>query len=134
MSVPRPGEAGLHILLLDDAAPLRALLAELLEEVTRAECIVQVEDVISALDAVSRQAFDVAILDLNIPGDHNIRNGIDLARVIKKRHPATKVALLTALANPVDRNACIEAGADRFYDKGEIDRLLEWISESAPGE
>lgn len=125
---------GISILLLDDSAPLRSLLAELLEDIAFVDRIVQVEDVSSALRAFEQSRFDFAILDLNIPGEDGIRNGMDLARVIKKRHPATKVALLTALANSVDRNASMDAGLDGFYDKAEFEALLSWVAASAQGE
>jgi CheY-like chemotaxis protein len=123
--------AGISVLLLDDSAPLRALLAELLEDLDLVERIVQVQDIESALSAFEYDSFDLAILDLNVRGFAEIRNGIDLARVIKLRSPGTRVALLTALASAVDRNACLAAGADRFYDKGQVDSLLDWIKESA---
>jgi CheY-like chemotaxis protein len=127
-----PQNDGISVLVLDDSAPLRALLAELLGEFSFVGRIVQVEDVASAQGAFEQSPFDFAILDLNIPGDEGIRNGIDLARLIKSRHPETKVALLTALADTIDRKEGIEAGADRFYDKGEFEALLNWIAEAAP--
>jgi CheY-like chemotaxis protein len=131
MEASDPQYNRLAILLLDDSAPVRALLAELLEDFPFVERIVQAENVSSALAAFDRSFFDIAILDLNVPGEADIRNGIDLARVLKARYPSTKIVLLTAMANAVDQNASIDAGADRFYDKGQVDNLLDWIKESA---
>ncbi len=128
MDVASTPTGGIDILVLDDSAPLRALLAELLGDFGFVRRVEQAEDAASALAALERSSFDFAILDLNIPGDGPIRNGIDLTRSIKSRHPSTKVALLTALGSPVDRAACVDAGADRFYDKGDFEELLDWIS------
>ena len=122
---------GIRILLLDDSAMLRTLLAQLLEDLDFVESVVQVDDVASALYAMRAAPFDFAILDLNIPGFDTVKNGIDLARVVKTNHPGTQVALLSALADTYDSDAGIAAGADRFYDKGEFDGLLDWITESA---
>jgi DNA-binding NarL/FixJ family response regulator len=121
---------GINILLLQDSAPLRALLAELLGDLSFVERIEEADDVPSALAALERVPFNFAVLDLNIPGVEGIRNGIDLTRAIKSRYPHTKVALLTALGSNVDRDACMKAGADRFYDKGEFEDLLDWITET----
>lgn len=41
--------------------------------------------------------FDVALLDISIPGyaEKNIESGLDLARLLRERMPACKVVLLT---------------------------------------
>ncbi len=45
----------------------------------------------------SPHEFDVALLDISIPGyaEKNIESGLDLARLLRERMPACKVVLLT---------------------------------------
>ncbi len=45
-----------------------------------------------ALHALAAQSFDVAMVDLMMPGT----NGMQLCRLIRERHPATRVVLTSA--------------------------------------
>jgi DNA-binding response OmpR family regulator len=49
-------------------------------------------DAEEALDAMADEAFDLAIVDLMIPGT----NGIQLARTIRRRFPQVRVVLMSA--------------------------------------
>ena len=49
-------------------------------------------DAEEALDAMADEAFDLAIVDLMIPGT----NGIQLARMIRRRFPQVRVVLISA--------------------------------------
>ena len=49
-------------------------------------------DAEAALGMLATESFDAAIVDLMMPGT----NGIQLARVLRDRHPATRVVLTSA--------------------------------------
>ncbi len=80
-----------RILVVDDDAGNRETLTELLglsgHDVVAAE---SGKDALAAL-ARARQPFDVALVDLAMPD----MNGIELARRLRKREPALRVALVT---------------------------------------
>lgn len=50
------------------------------------------EDADGALGLLASRAFDLAVLDLMMPGT----NGIQLARLLRERHPTTRVVLTSA--------------------------------------
>ena len=57
--------------------------------------------------------FDLLILDLGLPG----KNGLDVLRELREAGQRLPVILLTARADPQDRVAGLEAGADDYLPK-----------------
>jgi signal transduction histidine kinase/ActR/RegA family two-component response regulator len=118
-----PGEG------LDDSLgrryPLRVLLAEdnrinqkvalkLLERMGyRADVAADGFEVLAALD---RQAYDVILMDIQMPG----MDGIEAARMIRQSRPASEqpaIVALTANATHQDHAECLAAGMDGFLSK-----------------
>jgi DNA-binding response OmpR family regulator len=60
-----------------------------------------------------QQPFDVAVLDVNLPG----MNGFELCRYIKQHSPRQAVLLLTALDGLQDKESGFGAGADDYLVK-----------------
>jgi len=67
----------------------------------------------SGLDHVRAYAYDLIILDLNLPG----MLGTDLLKHIRKDHPHVPVLILTARDNITDKVKNFEAGADDYLTK-----------------
>ena len=67
----------------------------------------------AALARLEAQTFDVAILDLMLPG----MNGIQLARVVRERHPSTCVVLTSAYHLSERQLARADCGATGFVPK-----------------
>jgi DNA-binding NtrC family response regulator len=66
-----------------------------------------------AIDLLDQEAFDVAILDINMsPID-----GITLLAELKKRSPSTRVIMATAYPTPDSRSECMRRGASVFLAK-----------------
>jgi DNA-binding NtrC family response regulator len=85
-----------------------------------------------ALDRLSEQHYDLAIVDLMLPGT----NGIQLARIIRGRHPGTRVVLMSAYhlsERQLTRADCGAAGfVPKPLDLGELAQLLRHnVSEEA---
>ena len=66
-----------------------------------------------ALDRLLRERFDVAILDIMIPG----RDGLSVLRAIREQGVHTPVLLLTARSSLVERVEGLEYGADDYLTK-----------------
>lgn len=117
------------VLVMDDAPVVRSLLVAMLTEIDSIQNVLQAEDVSSALNLFEEHAPDVAILDVKVPGQGPIRNGIDVLRRVKSTRPDTSVIMLTNHATPRYRSECESAGADYFFDKSsEFERLLDTIA------
>lgn len=87
-----------------------------------------------ALETYAETHIDLAILDVSMPD----KSGLDVVREIRSgtKHPDLPIVLLTALADPHDRERGLLAGADDFVTKPFslkglvelIDRLLAGAS------
>jgi DNA-binding response OmpR family regulator len=67
----------------------------------------------AALERLASGYFDVAIVDLMLPGT----NGIELARLMRERHPATRVVLMSAYHLSERQLARADCGATGFVPK-----------------
>jgi DNA-binding response OmpR family regulator len=81
-------------------------------------------DAEGAITRLSEGAFDVAIVDLMMPGT----NGIQLARLIRERHPRTQVVLTSAYHLSERQLVRADCGAVGFvpkpFDLTELARFL----------
>jgi two-component system, OmpR family, phosphate regulon response regulator OmpR len=99
-----------HILVVDDDARLRKLLARYLAE--HGFLVATAEDVIDARGKLASFAFDLIVLDLMMPGE----SGLSLAADLRRRS-AVPILMLTAMGEPEDRIAGLERGADDYMVK-----------------
>jgi two-component system phosphate regulon response regulator OmpR len=99
------------VLLVDDEPDLRALLAEYFTR--NGFAVVQAEDAAAARERVAERVPDVAVLDINMPGE----NGLSLARALREAHPRLAVLMLTTAGEAIDRVVGLEMGADDYVAK-----------------
>jgi DNA-binding NtrC family response regulator len=106
----RPAES-VRILMIDDEAAIRESIETLLT--LEGFAVTLAPDGTTGLDLVSRNQYDLLLLDLALPGE----SGIDLLPRIKELQPNLPVIMITAygtVANVVD---AIRAGAENFVQK-----------------
>lgn len=99
-----------HILVVDDDDRIRTLLTRYLAGQgywVSAAC-----DAAAARMQLSMLKFDLAILDVMMPGE----SGLDLARYITKTRDLP-ILMLTAMGETADRIAGLEAGVDDYLPK-----------------
>ena len=99
------------VLLVDDEPELRALLAEYFGR--NGFEVLQAEDAAAARARVAERVPDVAVLDINMPGE----NGLSLARALREAHPRLAVLMLTTAGEAIDRIVGLEVGADDYVAK-----------------
>lgn len=100
-----------HLLVVDDDARLRALLARYLGENGHI-----VSTAASAAEARARLrslAFDILVLDIMMPGE----SGLDFAHALRADGSPLPILMLTARGEPDERIAGLEAGADDYLPK-----------------
>jgi two-component system phosphate regulon response regulator OmpR len=99
------------VLVVDDEPELRTLLGEYF---ARHGFAVQcAHDAAMAREMLSRGLPQIAILDVNMPGE----NGLSLARWLREAHPAVGLVMLTTAGESVDRIIGLELGADDYLGK-----------------
>jgi DNA-binding response OmpR family regulator len=124
--------SALRILVVDDDAPLREMLAR---SFTReGHSVTAVGDGQAALDAAGEGMFDVVLLDVSLgPG----LAGHDVARELRERRNVVPVIMLTALDSEADIVLGLEAGADDYVTKpfglGELRSRIRAVMRRANG-
>ena len=101
----------IRLLCIDDDEPFRRVLAG---ELRRMGLIVDaVGDAESAVVAMDTQCYDVALVDLNLPG----MSGEELIRVLKERSPSTECIVLSGHGTIDSAVRTLKDGAYDFLTK-----------------
>lgn len=112
-----------NILIVDDEAALRGLLARILR--LEGYAVTEAGTAREGLRRLEQELFQVALCDVKLPDG----NGVDLVGTIKKQSPDTEVILLTAYGNIPDGVQAIKNGAFDYLTKGDDqERILPLIS------
>ena len=118
----------MKVLVVDDSGIVRERLKNMLSEVTGYEAIGQAKNTPEAIEMLHKLNPEFVILDIEMPG----RSGIDLLREIEKRKQPPLTIVLTNQSYPQYRRACINAGADFFFDKstefGKVIQILKQLT------
>jgi signal transduction histidine kinase/CheY-like chemotaxis protein len=124
----------LRILLAEDNRINQKLAVRLLEK--RGHTVVVTQNGREAVDAVEKETFDIALLDVQMP----VMDGLEAARLIRQRERKTggsrlPLVALTAHAMSGDRELCMASGMDGYATKPITPQLFELIRDmtsSAP--
>ena len=120
MTTPCPS-----ILLVDDDIDICENMADILSDMGYRVNVAH--DGMSALELVRLQPYDIALLDLKMPG----MNGLELYREIKRLRPGTVAMLVTAHATQATTDEALTAGTSHVLSKPvDMPRLLGLIDES----
>lgn len=122
----------MRILVADDHAANRMVLESLLQKAGHR--VVATENGEAALDALTEGGFDLALVDLHMPG----LSGIDLLRLLRTMESGgmrrTPLVVLSADVTPESVQACRTAGAHSFIAKPfAVSQLLDTIAEIGAG-
>lgn len=120
--------SAIRILIVEDDPDIRASLAGILE--LDGHTVRTAADGIAGLAALDVDRFDVAFLDIGLPG----MDGYDLARQIRNRlGPSLYLIALTGYGRPEDRTAASEAGFDTHLTKPFHPDALTLLLATTPG-
>lgn len=111
MDVMNENDALKKILIVEDEQGLRMLVES---EIARAGY--DVASVGSGTDAIARlskEKFDLAILDVTLPG----RSGLEILQYIRERHMRTRVIMITGMEGLSVAIKAVKLGADDYIPK-----------------
>lgn len=100
----------MKLLLVEDHELLRNILAD---QLTQAGYQVSAYESAEEVIEQSIQAWDLAILDVNLPGE----KGTDLAVRLRNTHPKMGIVVLTVLKSLTEKVNAYQAGADVYLTK-----------------
>ncbi len=78
-----------------------------------------------ALDYILTEDYDLIVLDLNLPG----MDGMDILRELRKENEETKVLILSARSQIIDKVEGLDAGANDYMEKPFIYKNWKPVSE-----
>lgn len=124
------GAPRLRVIVVDDHAPVRRNLRQLIEIRETYEVVGEGSNGREAIDLVEKARPDLVLMDINMP----VMTGIEATETIKLAHPETKVLALTALGDMSNISAMVKAGAEGYLLKGgRADELMNSLDAVARG-
>jgi len=106
-----PDYLGLKLLLVEDHLALRETFSEFLT--SQGHSVTAYESAEKALAQSHATTFDMALLDLNLPGE----DGLYLAGQLRMQSPSIGIIMLTVRNNIADKLAGYQTGADMYLPK-----------------
>jgi DNA-binding NarL/FixJ family response regulator len=117
----------MKVLLVEDFAPIRDRLCELVQTVPGACIVAQADQPDAALAAIRESEPDVVIVDLQLKAG---TSGLTILEWLREHRPETQAIVLSNSAYAQMRKACLDLGACLFLDKaGEFLRLPAVLTE-----
>jgi CheY-like chemotaxis protein len=117
---PIPRLAGVRVLIADDEPSVRATVRRLLER--RGATVVAAADGVEAEARLRDEAFDLAVLDVQMPG----RSGYDVLAIARAIRPALPVILMSGYTGRV-RGEGGEEEPDAFIEKPFTAKVLDAV-------
>ena len=118
LSTPQP-----RVLCVDDDEDSRVMLIALLKlALIEAKAV---GTAAQALSLIEKERFDLYLLDAWLPG----LDGFELCRRMRAFDPQTPILFFSGAAHEADRKRGIEAGADAYVIKPDVDGLVGSITQ-----
>ena len=125
-----PAETPLRVVVIEDRREIRAGLQALIGGTEGFACPGTFGSMEEALPAIGALAPDVALVDIGLPG----MSGIDGLRILRERHPALPLLMLTVYDDDERIFDALCAGASGYLlKKTPPVRLLESLREAVEG-
>lgn len=114
-------------LIVDDSGTVRRIIKKILDRSIFRLVTEEAADGKTALARCLQTPFEVVFLDCNMPG----MNGLQTLEVLRRRHPDTKVIMISGAPGPTYREEALRNGAFAFLAKpflpADIDRELHAV-------
>ncbi|MFW6774372.1 response regulator [Nocardioides sp. CPCC 205120] len=107
----------IRLLLADDQALVRGALAALLSLEPDLEVVAEVGRADDVVEAAVAAGVDVCLLDIEMPGDAAVPDGIAAAAALRGRAPGVRSLVVTTFGRPGYLRRALEAGASGFVVK-----------------
>jgi CheY-like chemotaxis protein len=125
MPSPPPESERASILVIEDEAPLRKTLSDIL--VAANHNVQAASDGLEGLAMFQRGSFDVVFTDLSMPE----LSGLEVARAVKKMAPKVPVILVTGWGDQLDPARIRESGVDLMIAKPfRMERVMSTLGDA----
>jgi DNA-binding NarL/FixJ family response regulator len=117
----------LKIVAVDDSPLIRDHLKRAFAPIKECVLVGMAADGDEALSMVHSLDPDILVLDISMPH----RNGIQVLKEIREEDPEMVIIMFTADPSVQLREVCLEAGANYYLDKSQLQELLEICKDQA---
>ena len=125
-----------RILVVEDSATMRSLLASTLSDLGTAVEVTEAASGFEALRLLPRDAFDLILTDINMPDI----NGLELISFVRRNaaYRSIPMLIISTEGSERDREKGLELGADAYlvkpFDPAALRRTAKELLEKARGE
>ncbi|HEX7682184.1 MAG TPA: response regulator transcription factor [Trinickia sp.] len=120
----------IKVLLVDDHTVVRNGVRLMLSSAADIEVAAEAASAIEAVQAINAQRFDVALVDIALPG----KNGLDLLKALQVSHPALAVLILSTYAEDIYAMRALKLGAAGYLTKdSSASTLIEAVRKASKG-
>ena len=123
-------ERNLRLAIVEDDIEIRAHLVQLVSKAKHISLVSDHGDAAEAIPTILREAPDIVLMDINLPG----MNGIECTRILKQKLPAVQILMLTIYEDSEMIFESLKAGASGYLLKRTPGaKVLEAVREMQPG-
>lgn len=120
----------IKVLLVDDHTVVRNGVRLMLSSAADIEVAGEATSAVEAVQAINAQRFDVALIDIALPG----KNGLDLLKSLQISHPELAVLILSTYAEDIYAMRAIKLGAAGYLTKdSSAATLVEAVRKASKG-
>lgn len=125
-----PGDASIRVVIIEDVRDVREGLAALINGTQGFRCVGSFHSMESALARLGREAPDIILTDIGLPG----MSGVEGTAILRERYPEVPILALTVYDNDEQIFAALCAGGTGYLLKNTPPaRLLEALKEAVGG-
>ena len=103
----------MKLLIVEDDVRIASILVRALTE--NGYAVDHADSVESGVEAIEREAYDLAVMDIMLPG--HPRGGIEVCSRLRQLRPHTPILMLTALDSVASKVGALDGGADDYLAK-----------------
>ena len=120
----------IKVLLVDDHTIVRNGVRLMLSSAADIQVAAEAASAIEATRAIEAQRFDVALVDIALPG----KNGLDLLKSVQASHPELAVLILSTYAEDIYAMRALKLGAAGYLTKdSSAATLIEAVRKASKG-
>jgi two-component system chemotaxis response regulator CheY len=118
------------VLIVDDAKVMRINIRKMLEELGH-EVVAEAETGYRGIEKYKEELPDIVTMDITMPAEQGIADGIEAAKGIIDFHPAAKIIMVTSHGEQDKVIRAIQQGASNYLLKPiQIEKLEEVINKA----
>jgi len=115
------------VLVVDDAKIMRINIGNMLQKLGH-DVVADAESGYMAIEMYEKHLPDLVTMDITMPSENGIEDGIDAVKAIKEQFPNAKIIMITSHGEQDKVIKAIQSGASNYLLKPiQIDKLEEII-------